>query len=476
VINYEQLRTAVDTKLSMDPELRTIMKRINSGRATFIDTARYSQVLSHILGSEVSKMILNVDDREAVVSHLLHDSYEDINDVFGRVQRDIDKKKGLNIKPRQGEYPDERVEQFVHSLVDPTVEDSVIERRARAGTETITKSFHDDCIEENAKLHEEAGLKTYIIRMGTNCCPWCSEVAGKYEMKDQPQGIFRRHDNCDCTVIYDGQVLRGQTGNNGKRSKKWVEVPKDAGAAAAPRLSQEQARKLTDDKVSEVKSKISNPSEMTIKQNTESQYYRPVLLDHNSGISINREYEFSAYKVENTHNNVYVSENVDIKPKKLHQIDIRISEAMNKIGISDEKNLPKAVVVSRKDIAKNDVALYRAKENMLLICDEYAVYSPAEMPRQMQQLACGEKDISTYIHELYHWLDAEEYRNKYGNITDENYNDYIDFINNNAKKRLDKLSSKGYNVLVSKYAKDNVIKQQFFEVYTEYRTFNLLEG
>lgn len=244
VINYEQLRAAIDTKLSMDPEFRTIMKRINSGRATFIDTARYSQVLSHILGSEVSKMILNVDDREAVVSHLLHDSYEDINDVFGRVQSDIDKKKGLNIKPRQGEYPGERVEQFVHSLVDPTVEDSVIERRARAGTETITKSFHDDCIEENAKLHEEAGLKTYIIRMGTNCCPWCSEVAGKYEMKDQPQGIFRRHDNCDCTVIYDGQVLRGQAGNNGKRSKKWVEVPKEAGAAAAPRLSQEQAKVL----------------------------------------------------------------------------------------------------------------------------------------------------------------------------------------------------------------------------------------
>ena len=225
------------------------MKRINSGRATFIDTARYSQVLSHILGSEVSKMILNVDDREAVVSHLLHDSYEDINDVFGRVQSDIDKKKGLNIKPRQGEYPGERVEQFVHSLVDPTVEDSVIERRARAGTETITKSFHDDCIEENAKLHEEAGLKTYIIRMGTNCCPWCSEVAGKYEMKDQPQGIFRRHDNCDCTVIYDGQVLRGQAGNNGKRSKKWGEVPKDAGAAEPVRLNKEQAKKLEQGKL-----------------------------------------------------------------------------------------------------------------------------------------------------------------------------------------------------------------------------------
>lgn len=249
MIDYKQLRAAVDAKLSTDPEFRTIMKRITEGRATFIDTARYSQVLSHILGSEVSKAILNVDDREAVVSHLLHDSYEDINDVFGRVQKNVDKSKGLDLKPQRGEYPGERVEQFVHSLVDPTVEDSVIKRRARAGTETITKSFHDDAIKVNAEFHEEAGLKCYIERIGVDCCQWCSDVAGKYEMKDQPQGIFRRHDNCDCTVIYDGQVLRGQVGNNGRRSKKWVEVPKDAGAAEPVRLTQKQAQRTEHEKL-----------------------------------------------------------------------------------------------------------------------------------------------------------------------------------------------------------------------------------
>ena len=452
------------------------MKRINSGRATFIDTARYSQVLSHILGSEVSKMILNVDDREAVVSHLLHDSYEDINDVFGRVQSDIDKKKGLNIKPRQGEYPGERVEQFVHSLVDPTVEDSIIERRARAGTETITKSFHDDCIEENAKLHEEAGLKTYIIRMGTNCCPWCSEVAGKYEMKDQPQGIFRRHDNCDCTVIYDGQVLRGQAGNNGKRSKKWVEVPKDAGAVAAPRLSQEQARKLNDDKVSEVKPKISNPDAMYVKQDDKSQYYRPVSLDHNDEVVINREYEVKVYKAESTQNNIYVSENVNIKPKKLHQIDLKITDSIKKMEISEKENLPKILLVSRKDMATADVAVYRAIENQLLICEDLAVYKPNEMPKIMNQLACSKNDLSSYIHELYHWLDAEEFKREFGVITDNNYDDYLKFINSNSKKRLDNLSAKGYNIFVSEYAEREYRNQRYYETFTECRVAKLLKG
>jgi hypothetical protein len=77
-------------------------------------------------------------------------------------------------------------------------------------------------------------------------------------MKDQPQGIFRRHDNCDCTVIYDGQVLRGQVGNNGRRSKKWVEVPKDAGAAEPVRLNKEQAKKLEQEKLKINKSSIDN--------------------------------------------------------------------------------------------------------------------------------------------------------------------------------------------------------------------------
>lgn len=42
-------------------------------------------------------------------------------------------------------------------------------------------------------------------------------------MSEQPEGLFGRHDNCDCVIVYDGQVLRGQKGENGRRSKKWVE-------------------------------------------------------------------------------------------------------------------------------------------------------------------------------------------------------------------------------------------------------------
>lgn len=160
----------------------------------------------------------------------------------------------MHINPKKPSFPAERVEQFVHSLVDPTVKDSVIKRRARAGTETITKSFHDNCIKVNAQFRHDAGLKCYIVRIGTKCCEWCTEVAGKYKFGEQPDGIFRRHDNCDCTIIYDGQVLRGKQNSDGSRSKTWEELP-NANAAdyTTPTLSEAEGRAIEQRNLSQIR-------------------------------------------------------------------------------------------------------------------------------------------------------------------------------------------------------------------------------
>lgn len=262
--DLEQLKAAIDSKMATNPEIRHILKLISSGKASLDDSAKYSQILSHILGQELASEVMELSDREDTTSELLHGAYDDVNDVYSQVQTALDKKAGIAINPKRAPFPAERVQQFAHSLVDPTVEDSVIKRRARAGSETITKSFHDDCIETNAKFRDNAGLKSYIIRKGSDCCEWCTKVAGKYRIGDQPEDIFRRHDNCDCTIIYDGQVLRGQTGAEGKRGKKWVEVPEGAGADEAVRYSQDQARKLNDEKAKIHKSSLDIPNKSDI--------------------------------------------------------------------------------------------------------------------------------------------------------------------------------------------------------------------
>ncbi len=261
MIDYEQLRAALDKKLATDPSLRAVMKRIMDGAATLTDSAEYARVLSHILGREVSANILELDDRESTVTQLLRDCYSDVNGIYVQTQAILDEKAGIHITPQKPAFPVERVEQFTHSLIDPTVKDSVIKRRARAGTETITKSFHDNCIKVNAQFRHDAGLKCYIVRIGTKCCEWCTEVAGKYRFGEQPDGIFRRHDNCDCTIIYDGQVLRGKQNADGSRSKTWEELPNaNATDYTAPTLSEAEGRAVEQRNLAQIRGLIINNS------------------------------------------------------------------------------------------------------------------------------------------------------------------------------------------------------------------------
>jgi hypothetical protein len=101
------------------------------------------------------------------------------------------------------------VDSWAHSLEDPTVEQSVIERRGQSGAENIGNSMHDDCVKENAKLHDKAGLDCYLVRdAGGGCCAWCAAIAGRYKYADAPDDIFRRHDHCTCTTTYECGRMR----------------------------------------------------------------------------------------------------------------------------------------------------------------------------------------------------------------------------------------------------------------------------
>ncbi len=213
--------------------------------------------------------------------------YGDVNSIYAQTQTLLDEQAGIHIRPQQPDFPAERVDQFTHSLIDPTVAESVIKRRARTGCETITKSYHDECIKKNTQFRHDAGLKCYIVRIGTKCCEWCSDVAGKYEFGEQPDGIFRRHDNCDCTIIYDGQVLRGKRNADGSRSKTWEELPNANAADYEPTtFTQEQAKELERRNLAQIRGltneKNSDKIEsMEVKPMTISSIDSPIEQRHN---------------------------------------------------------------------------------------------------------------------------------------------------------------------------------------------------
>ena len=114
--------------------------------------------------------------------------------------------------------------------------------------ENVARNVIDQNNEENAKAADSAGLEVKIVRtMHGETCKWCAEKAGTYEYDPKmDRDVFRRHDNCDCSVDYVCE-----TGRQDVWSKKWREqgasekasrVDLDTGASKQLYLEDRQAR------------------------------------------------------------------------------------------------------------------------------------------------------------------------------------------------------------------------------------------
>lgn len=242
----DEIRLQLAEAVRGDKRAAAVLKKIAEGKADFTDTMTYSLISGRLTGEQLSDVILEFSEgREELAEALLRDRCEDINAKCAAVQTTLDEKQGVHLAPRKAAFPKERAATFAHSLTDPTVSDETIKRRARSVSENITVTFHDDFIEENVKFRDRLGLKCYVERTTVgDCCPWCSGIAGRYEMRNQPPDFFGRHDNCDCIIVYDGQVLRGQRGENGRRGRRWVEDKPKVEYTPPKRFSRKEAEKL----------------------------------------------------------------------------------------------------------------------------------------------------------------------------------------------------------------------------------------
>ena len=203
---YQQLLGELYRRMADDPEIRRALRRIEEGKATFRDTAVWSDRSAELLGDVFSEVIADMpaEARESLCKALLRERYDSTFDLCGEVQEALDERLGISLKPVKPKFPAERVQQIAHSLLDPTVAAATIERRAGAPVATVSKSFHDDYIRENASARTDLGFKCYLDRIAApGCCKWCTSVAGKYIYGSHPDDIFRRHDNCACTVTFE---------------------------------------------------------------------------------------------------------------------------------------------------------------------------------------------------------------------------------------------------------------------------------
>ncbi|MGN1109841.1 MAG: phage minor capsid protein [Oscillospiraceae bacterium] len=224
------------------------------------------------------------------------------------------------------------------------------------------------------------------------------------------------------------------------------------------------------------------PSKITVPKPTSdnSQFYKPVEVDRSDQITAKRfvngkQTEITLNRATERHNKIYLSEKAAIKPKALHEIDMRMTEVYKLLGCEKRKTLPNICVVSHDEMGGAPAA-FNALHNALYL-DE-ALLAIEEAPEFRAQMACSENRLSTALHECLHWLDADDYRRSHGNITADNYaTKYLPYLREKCRKRLDKLQDNGYNISsISEYATRMYMNDCYDEVYTEYRVKELLKG
>lgn len=251
---YELIQAEFEQLTARDVRLIGLSARIERGTATTRDISEYSlrlgthlrTAIEHNVSADVlpnGRMYYNIADK--ILDRSLRNTYELVNDVAVRIQEAVDKQQDIHIRPQKAEYPVERVRAAIGaaSALDITAEKMI--RRMGSPAENITASFADDYMQVNAEFRSKSGMQAYIIRDDhSGCCPWCSKQAGKYAYPDNvPQDVYRRHDNCKCTVEY---VTNGRKQNVHTKQQSMIS-PEDRKRMAAlsekgsVRLSPEEA-------------------------------------------------------------------------------------------------------------------------------------------------------------------------------------------------------------------------------------------
>lgn len=272
--------------MSADKELSAILKKMKAGTADFEDMQRYSlrtaEIRAEVLKENLSSA--GTGRNEEACIQILREQHEDVFQKESAVQKALDEKQNIHIEPKKPKFPAERVRKAAHSLEDKTVSEEVIQRRAENAIANIANSFHDDYIKENAEFRQNAGLKCHVTRIGAfECCAWCAEVAGRYEVGKEPADFWRRHDRCSCRMDYENQKVRQRLSGTGKGWKVDLEVQRRQAQRIEykpKRFSKEEAKALESEKLSQYRglteaenSKLKTDTPQTIVNN--SMLYSP---------------------------------------------------------------------------------------------------------------------------------------------------------------------------------------------------------
>ncbi len=210
--------------------IQGLLKKIQQGTATYAEAQEYSLEVSRLIGKAYEKhissaslpdgrMYYNIASR--LIPSTLDENYRLVSDYATKAQQALNQKAGIGLKAQTAPQNEDRVNGLVNAVSNAEWYDDVSGLLLRA-IENISQNIVDRTVQANADFHAKAGLSPKIIRKAERkCCKWCQSLAGEFDYDNLPDDIYRRHENCRCTVLYD--PADGSKKLQNVHTKKWTD-------------------------------------------------------------------------------------------------------------------------------------------------------------------------------------------------------------------------------------------------------------
>lgn len=328
---------------------------------------------------------------------------------------------------------------------------------------------------------QEWGISTVIInKRGDNPCPKCLPFVGKVMIDDVwsngpkdgkspvtgkqyplissaiAAGLYHPRCRDSHTTYFEGI----STPPEGRFKKKELnDLVKKNRQEAKRQYAERQVEKY--DRLARYSLDPENQKNYRAKEEEwESQAYRPVIRGESSITFTDlKQTQKITIKQVGSYSKVYISDMAKIKPRALHTINRRTEKALKEWKVPLERK-PKIIIVS-PDEMPTAYGKYDAIQDTVFYISQITDRNVIKMQGAIE------------FHEMWHMKQAENFRKRYGEITEENYGEYIKNTCKDAKRTIDRIGITKYNVSeISDYAKEMYARARYDEVEAEYMTIN----
>lgn len=207
----EEVQTNFEQEFGKNEVVVKALKTLEAKKATYANANDFAievgEILSKALTTSVTadklpdgKMYYNIAKR--LLEPVLQQNHELVADYSSKVQTILNEKAKISIAAQPVVLNQDRINGFIERF---SKEDKFDDVKWLLGDPIVnfTQSIVDDSIKKNAEFHAKAGLQPKIVRKTAGrCCKWCQSLAGSYNYPDVPKDVYRRHQNCRCTVDY----------------------------------------------------------------------------------------------------------------------------------------------------------------------------------------------------------------------------------------------------------------------------------